>query len=98
MDPVESLRSPVLPPELAASSPITARGERAAREFEAQLIGNLLEEMQKTFTALPGSDSTPGSDDYSYLGTQALAGALADRGGFGIAQLISSYLAAHESK
>jgi hypothetical protein len=98
MDPVESLRSPALPPEFAASSPIAARGRKAAREFEAQLIGNLMEETQKTFTALPGGDSPAGSEDYSYLATHALAGAVADRGGFGIAALISQYLATHEGK
>jgi Rod binding domain-containing protein len=98
MDPVQSWQSPALPPELAATSPAAARGQKAAREFEAQLIGNLLEEMQKTFTALPGDDVPAGSEDYNYLGTQALAGALADRGGFGIARLISRYLAAHEGK
>jgi hypothetical protein len=98
MDPVQSLSPAALPPELAAPSPLATRGQKAAREFEAQLIGNLLEETEKTFTALPGGESLAGSEDYSYLGTEALAGALADRGGFGIAPLISRYLATHEGK
>jgi hypothetical protein len=98
MDRVESWPSPALPPLLAAAPPMSVRGQKAAREFEAQLIGNLLEEIEKTFTALPGGDSAAGSEDYSYLGTEALAGALADRGGFGIAGMISHYLAAHEGK
>lgn len=96
MDHVQSLRPPSLSPELTVSSSISARGARAAREFEAELIGNLLESMQKTFAALPGEDSPAGSDNYNYLGTHALAGALADRGGFGIAAMISRYLAEHE--
>jgi hypothetical protein len=96
--PIGSLPSSAIPPQLAASSLPAERGQKAAREFEAQLIGNLLDEIQKTFTALPGQDSAVGSEDYSFLGTRALAGALADRGGFGIAALISGYLEAHESK
>jgi hypothetical protein len=86
-------------PELvlpAASNP--GRGARAAREFEAQLIGSVLESLEKTFAAVPGDDSLPGSDDYNYLGTEALAGALADRGGFGIGAMISRYLATHEGR
>jgi len=98
MNPVPSLRAPALPPEVSAPSAGAARGAKAAREFEAQLIGNLLESMQKTFASLPGEDSPAGSEDYNYLGTQALAGALAERGGFGIAAMISNYLAAHEGK
>jgi Rod binding domain-containing protein len=97
-NPMSSLRSPALPPELTASSAQAARGVTAAREFEAQLIGNLLESLQKTFAGLPGEESSAGSEDYNYMGTQALAGALADKGGFGIAAMISRYLTAHEGK
>ena len=78
---------------LAAPAKAPGRGEKAAREFEAQLIGSLLESLEKTFAAVPGDDAVPGSDDYNYLGTQALAQALADRGGFGIAAMISRHLA-----
>jgi hypothetical protein len=74
----------------------SGRSAKAAREFEAQLIGSVLESLEKTFAAVPGNDSVPGSDDYNYLGIQALAGDLADRGGFGIGAMISHYLDAHE--
>ena len=76
-------------PGLATAAATPGRGAKAAREFEANLIGSLLESMEKTFNSLPGEDTLPGSDDYNYLGTQALAQGLAARGGFGIAAMIS---------
>jgi Rod binding domain-containing protein len=99
------MSAPFLPPvsasvfsELAAPPPPLSRGAKAAREFEAQLIASLLESLQKTFATLPGKDSAPGADDYSYLGTQALASALSAAGGFGIAALIAKHLGEHEGR
>lgn len=79
-------------PRLAAPAAVSTRGAKAAREFEAQLIGSLLESMEKTFAALPGDDSVPGADNYNFLGTHALAQAIAERGGFGIAAMITRHL------
>lgn len=79
----------VLPP---MATPALGAGPKAAREFEAQLIGTVLESLEKTFAALPGQDSTAGEDDYNYLGTQALASAMAAGGGFGIAKMIAEHL------
>jgi len=87
-----------LPAELATPAAIPGRGAKAAREFEAHLIGSLLESLEKTFAAVPAESSLPGADDYNYLGTQALAEALAARGGFGIAKMICRHLPAHEGK
>jgi Rod binding domain-containing protein len=83
-------------PEFA--TPITpfSKGAKAAREFEAQLIGSLLESYEKTFASLPGDSQVPGSDNYNYLGTQALGSALAASGGFGIAAMITRSFAKHE--
>ena len=81
-----------LDPSLATPTAAPGRGDKAAREFEAHLIGALLESLEKTFASVPGENSMPGSDDYNYLGTQALAQALAEEGGFGIAALISAHL------
>jgi len=82
--------------------PVLGKGQKAAREFEAQLIGTVLESLEKTFADVPGQDPMAGSDDYNYLGTQALASALAAGGGFGIAHLITQHLgaamAAHEGR
>ncbi len=77
-----------VPPQL--SSPVKVpRGEKAAREFEASLIASLLEQLEKTFADVPGAGGLAGSDSYNYLGTQALARGIADRGGFCIATLIA---------
>ncbi len=78
----------------AAAPPDLSKGKKAAREFEAQLIGTVLESLEKTFATLPGQDGVAGEDNYNYLGTQALASGLAAGGGFGIAAVISKYLEA----
>lgn len=85
-------------PALATPAPSFSRGARAARDFEAILVGSVLESMEKTLATLPGEDNLPGADNYNYLGTQALSQAIATRGGFGIAALIARHLPAHESK
>jgi Rod binding domain-containing protein len=82
-----------LPP---AVTPDLGKGRKAAREFEAQLIGTVLESLEKTFATLPGQNAVAGEDDYNYLGTQALASAVAAGGGFGIARMISAHLAARK--
>ena len=76
----------------ALPTPALGKGPKAAREFEAQLIGTVLQSLEKTFAALPGQDAMAGEDDYNYLGTQAFASAMAAGGGFGIAKLISEHL------
>src|SRR5579863_4120422 len=68
-----------------SATPALGKGQKAAREFEAQLIASLLESLEKTFAAVPGKESIAGADNYNYLGTQALSSALAAGGGFGIA-------------
>ncbi len=92
----QSPLSPGLSPSLATAAKLPGRGAKAAREFEASLIGSLLESMEKTFATLPGEDTLPGADNYNYLGTQALAEGIAARGGFGIAAMITRHLPAHE--
>jgi Rod binding domain-containing protein len=79
-------------PQLATPGTVAARGAKAAQEFEAQLISSLVQSLEKTFAALPGKDSIAGSDDYSYLGAQALGQALAAAGGFGIGAMIQQHL------
>lgn len=87
-----------LPPSLATPPPSDLRGARAARDFEACLIASLLQSLEKTFGELGRESQMPGGDDYSYLGTQALAQGIAERGGFGIAAMIARDLAKHEGK
>jgi Rod binding domain-containing protein len=88
--PSSSLSGAATLPPLA--TPALGKGPKAAREFEAQLIGTVLQSFEKTFAALPGQDAMAGEDDYNYLGTQAFASAIAAGGGFGIAKLISEHL------
>jgi len=78
-----------LPP---LAPPALGKGRKAAGEFEAELIGTVLQSLEKTFAAVPGEDAMAGEDDYNYLGTRALASAIAAGGGFGIARLISEHL------
>jgi Rod binding domain-containing protein len=80
----------------AAATPALGKGQKAARDFEAQLIGTVLESLEKTFAAVPGHNAMAGEDNYNYLGSQALASALAAGGGFGIARMISQHL--HEGR
>ena len=80
----------------SAAAPDLSKGRKAAREFEAQLIGSVLESLEKTFATVPGQQGAAGEDDYNYLGTQALASGLVAGGGFGIAHMISTYLEARK--
>ena len=63
------------------------KAEKAAQDFEAVLLGSLLESLQKSFAG-PSEDATVGSDNYALMGTQALAGAMSAHGGIGIARMI----------
>jgi len=83
---------------LGIESAATGRTAKAASDFEAQLIASLLDSLQKTFAGVPGDKSVPGAEDYNYLGTQALAAAIAARGGFGIGAMISHYLQLHANE
>ena len=76
---------------LPQGTPALGKGAKAAREFEAQLIGSVLESLEKTFASVPGEDTMAGADNYNYMGTQALASVMAAGGGFGIAKLISEH-------
>jgi Rod binding domain-containing protein len=69
---------------------------KAAQEFEAQLLTTLLEPLEKSFSSVGGKDSTAGDDDYGYMGIQALASALSNSGGIGIADRVARQLARTE--
>ncbi|HUI82845.1 MAG TPA: hypothetical protein VL240_01410 [Candidatus Binatia bacterium] len=60
---------------------------RAAREFESILLQSWLEKMNQSFVGESGSQD-PAHDTVSSLGSQAIATALAERGGIGIANMI----------
>jgi Rod binding domain-containing protein len=79
--PSDSVRIP------AMSAPAKSKAEKAAQDFEAVLLGSLLESLQKTFAG-SSEDSLVGSSSYAQMGTQALASAMSAHGGIGIARLI----------
>ena len=70
--------------DAAAVSPKLAK---SAREFEAILLQSWLEKMNQSFAGLEESQD-PAHDTLTSLGTQAIAQALAARGGIGIANMI----------
>ena len=76
-------------PRIITASPLAGKGEKAARDFEAILLTTLMDSLQKTFSGDP-EDTTPGASDYRLMGTQALASAIAEGGGIGIARMILS--------
>jgi peptidoglycan hydrolase FlgJ len=60
----------------------------AARQFEAILLNQLLGSLEHAFSALGKEKKEAGSDDYQFLGLQALASSVAAHGGLGIADMI----------
>jgi Rod binding domain-containing protein len=61
---------------------------RAAHQFEAVLLNQLLGSLEHSFSALGEENTEAGSEHYRYLGVQALASSIAEKGGIGIANLI----------
>jgi len=75
-------------PSLSAAPPAArVKAEKAAQDFESVLLSSLLESLQKSFAG-NSDDSSPGSDNYAVMGTQALASAMSAQGGIGIARMI----------
>ena len=74
------------------TNPDQAKTLRATQDFESILLGSLLRSMQQTFSGLPGDPLDAGAGDYHYLGTEALASAMARSGGFGLSRLIAANL------
>lgn len=64
----------------------------AAHEFEAVLLNTMLGPLERSFSGLPGKKPDSESDNYHYLGMQALSSVLANSGGVGIADLITRSL------
>jgi len=65
---------------------------KAAQEFEGVLLSTWLEKLQESFAGQDdGSDPAHGT--LASMGTQAIASALAARGGIGIAKLLVQHFA-----
>jgi len=67
---------------------------KAAQDFAAILLGEMLTSLQKTFAGVPGGEVNPAADNYAYMGVQALAHELAGSGGLGLTDMISKQMAA----
>lgn len=61
---------------------------RAAHQFEAVLLNQLLGSLEHSFSNLGKHKAEDGSDQYQFLGMQTLATSIAEHGGVGIAEMI----------
>lgn len=71
--------------------------EKSAKEFEALLLHQWLQEAENTFACVPGGDeqnqdADPGADQFQGLAMQSLATSLTNAGGIGIAKMIARQL------
>jgi len=77
----------------------SAKIQRSAREFEAVLLSHWLEQAERSFASVPGSDQNPdqdpGKDQFHAIAMQAVGGALTGgHGGLGIAAMVAKHLQA----
>jgi Rod binding domain-containing protein len=70
----------------------------AAREFEALLIARLLKTAREAGEPLAGASTETGAQGYMELAEEHVARAMAQRGAFGIAQIILKSLEKSEEK
>jgi Rod binding domain-containing protein len=70
--------------------------KKAASDFESILVTSWLEKMRDAFS-LDGKseDAMPGGDSMTALATQAVAQAMAARGGFGIGKMLYDRMRPH---
>ena len=61
---------------------------KAAQEFEGILISQLLGKFDMGFSSLAGDSTMAGSETLNSLAVQALSGAMASRGGFGVGKML----------
>lgn len=81
--------------DLKAETTDKEKIEKSARDFESILIGQWLDQAEKSFATVPGSDpdqTDPGHDQLQGIATQSLAQAMSKSGGLGIAAMIAKGL------
>lgn len=104
MIPVAYERTAALRRASAGADGVDPRLKPAAQEFEASLMQELLKPMEKDPLFSGSSDGGgsmfggAGGNTWSNLGTQSLAKAMAQAGGFGIASKIMSQVAAEANQ
>jgi Rod binding domain-containing protein len=76
----------------------SAKIDKASQDFESILVGEWLNQAEKSFATVPGTDpdqqSDTGHDQFQSIACQSLAQGLSKAGGFGIAAMISKQLKA----
>jgi len=86
----------------AQSQTSSAKIDKAARDFESILVGEWLNQAEKSFATVPGSDpdqqNDSGHDQFQSIACQSLAQGLSRAGGFGIAAMISKQLHAAQAR
>jgi len=80
-----------------------AKIDKGAKDFEAILVGNWLQQAEQSFATLPGTDSDDGekdvaSDSVMSFGVEALSKSLAASGGLGIGKMIAKAMHAAADK
>ena len=79
----------------------SAKIDKASRDFESILVGEWLNQAEKSFATVPGADpdqqSDTGHDQFQSIACQSLAQGLSKAGGFGIAAMISKQLKAAQT-
>jgi Rod binding domain-containing protein len=71
---------------------LRSRAVKAAADFEAVLLNQVLGELERSFAQLPGSKVEHTTEAYSGMGMQALASGLARAGGVGLSSMITHSL------
>ena len=91
-----SASSIALPVAAQAPSPPSPKLVKAAQDFEAILLSTWLDKLEESYAG--GDDATdPGHGTLAAMGTEAIASALAARGGIGIAKMLLQHLPSHEA-
>lgn len=79
----------------------TKKIDKAAHDFESILLGEWLEQAEKSFATVPGSDpdqnSDPGHDQMQSLACEFMGSAISKAGGIGLSAMISKHLKAAEA-
>jgi Rod binding domain-containing protein len=69
-----------------------AKIAKGAKDFEAMLLSSWLQQAEQSFATVPGAEDdedAAGRDQMMSFGTEALAHAMANSGGIGIAKMIA---------
>jgi Rod binding domain-containing protein len=70
----------------------SSRINQSTREFEAQLLSAILGPLEKGLSKIAGDEGSSESDGFNDMGAEALATALSNGGGIGIAKMLETNL------